>query len=51
MVIIMVLQSFIVKAPVPVIDMKWKRISHKQSAKWQHLSLLKACAFFSLQKT
>jgi hypothetical protein len=27
-----------------------KRISHKQSARWQHLSRLKASAFFSLQK-
>ncbi len=27
----------------------WKRISHKQSARWQHLSRLKARAFFSLQ--
>ncbi len=28
---------------------QWKRISHKQSARWQHLSRLKASAFFSLQ--
>ncbi len=28
----------------------WKRISHKQSARRQHLSWLKASAFFSLQK-
>jgi hypothetical protein len=27
-----------------------KRISHKQSAKWQHLSWLKASAFLSLEK-
>ncbi len=30
--------------------LKWKRINCKQSARWQHLSWLKACAFFSLQK-
>ncbi len=29
---------------------EWKRISHKQSAKWQHLSQLKAKALFILQK-
>ncbi len=29
---------------------QWKRISHMQSARWQHLSWLKANAFFSLQK-
>jgi hypothetical protein len=29
---------------------KRKRISHKQSAGWQHLSWLKASAFISLQK-
>jgi hypothetical protein len=29
---------------------QWKRISHKQSARWQHLSRLKASAFFYLQK-
>jgi len=29
---------------------QWKRISRKQSARWQHLSLLKPSAFFSLQK-
>ncbi len=28
----------------------WKRISHKQSVRWQHLSRLKASAFFSLPK-
>jgi len=28
----------------------WKRISCKQNARWQHLSLLKASAFFSLNK-
>ncbi len=27
---------------------KWKRISHKQSTRWKHLSQLKASAFFSL---
>jgi hypothetical protein len=25
---------------------QWKRISHKQSARWQHLSRLKASALF-----
>ncbi len=30
--------------------LKWKRISRKQSAKWQHSSRLKPSAFFSLQK-
>ncbi len=29
---------------------QWKRINRKQSARWQHLSQLKASAFFSLQK-
>ncbi len=29
---------------------QWKRISHKQSTRWQHLSWLKASAFFSLSK-
>ncbi len=28
----------------------WKSINRKQSARWQHLSWLKASAFFSLQK-
>ncbi len=30
--------------------MQWKRINRKQSARWQHLTRLKASAFFSLQK-
>ncbi len=29
---------------------EWKGINHKQSTRWQHLSQLKASAFFSLQK-
>ncbi len=29
---------------------QWKGIDHKQSTRWQHLSRLKASAFFSLQK-
>jgi hypothetical protein len=29
---------------------KWKGINHKQSTRWQHLSRIKASAFFSLQK-
>jgi hypothetical protein len=29
---------------------KWKEINRKQSTRWQHLSQLKASAFFSLQK-
>jgi hypothetical protein len=29
---------------------QWKRISHKQSARWQHLSQLKARALFFLKK-
>jgi hypothetical protein len=29
---------------------QWKRINHKQRARWQHLSRLKSSAFFSLQK-
>jgi len=28
---------------------QWKGINHKQSTRWQHLSRLKASAFFSLQ--
>ncbi len=33
-----------------VMLVQWQRISHKQSARWKHLSQLKASAFFSLQK-
>ncbi len=29
---------------------EWKGINRKQSTRWQHLSQLKASAFFSLQK-
>jgi hypothetical protein len=29
---------------------RWKRIRCKQNARWQHLSRLKASAFFSLQQ-
>jgi hypothetical protein len=29
---------------------QWKGINRKQSTRWQHLSRLKASAFFSLQK-
>jgi hypothetical protein len=29
---------------------QWKRINHNQSTRWQHLSRLKASAFFSLHK-
>jgi hypothetical protein len=29
---------------------QWKGINHKQNTRWQHLSQLKASAFFSLQK-
>jgi hypothetical protein len=32
------------------IFLQWKRINRKQSARWQHLSWLKASAFSSLQK-
>ncbi len=32
------------------IELQWKRISHKQSTRWQHISLLKASLFFSLPK-
>jgi hypothetical protein len=28
---------------------QWKGINHKQSTRWQHLSRLKARAFFSMQ--
>jgi hypothetical protein len=37
--------------PLPVRSLRvkqWKRISRKQSARWQHLSWLKASAFFSV---
>ncbi len=30
--------------------LQWKGINRKQSTRWQHLSRLKASAFFSLQK-
>jgi lipopolysaccharide biosynthesis glycosyltransferase len=30
---------------------QWKRISCKQNARWQHLSRLKANAYYSLEKT
>jgi hypothetical protein len=33
-----------------VCNMQWKGINRKQSTGWQHLSRLKASAFFSLQK-
>jgi len=32
------------------LQMQWKGINCKQSTRWQHLSRLKASAFFSLQK-
>ncbi len=32
------------KAPL---HLEWKRINHKQSARWHHLYQLKASAFFS----
>ncbi len=31
-------------------EIEWKRISRKQSRRWQHLSKLKASAFFCLKK-
>jgi hypothetical protein len=31
-------------------EIDWKRISSKQSAKWQHLSQLKASVFFLCKK-
>ncbi len=37
-------------AQIHLINRQWKRINYKQSARWQHLSQLKASAFFSLQK-
>jgi hypothetical protein len=33
----------------PKSSFKWKGINCKQSTRWQHLSWLKASAFFSLQ--
>ncbi len=33
-----------------IIYLQWKGINRKQSTRWQHLSRLKASAFFSLQK-
>jgi hypothetical protein len=37
--------------PLPTHEVvQWKRISRKQSARWQHLSRLKARALFFLQK-
>jgi hypothetical protein len=30
---------------VALYKLQWKRINHKQGAKWQHLSLLKASVF------
>jgi hypothetical protein len=33
-----------------VMIVEWKGINCKQSTRWQHLSQLKASAFFSLQK-
>jgi hypothetical protein len=35
--------------PLRIILQQWKGINHKQSTRWQHLSRLKASAFFSLQ--
>ncbi len=34
----------------PSIRAQWKGINRKQITRWQHLSQLKASAFFSLQK-
>jgi hypothetical protein len=34
----------------PICSAQWKGINRKQSTRWQHLSRLKASAFFSLQK-
>jgi hypothetical protein len=33
----------------PRVCLQWKGINRKQSTRWQHLSQLKARAFFSLQ--
>ncbi len=35
---------------VAILRLQWKGINCKQSTRWQHLSQLKASAFFSLQK-
>ncbi len=35
---------------ITALQMEWKGINRKQSTRWQHLSRLKASAFFSLQK-
>jgi hypothetical protein len=33
-----------------VLPQQWKGINRKQSTRWQHLSQLKASAFFSVMK-
>jgi hypothetical protein len=44
--------SLALKYEAMVKDSKeWKGINRKQSTRWQHLSRLKASAFFSLQKS
>jgi hypothetical protein len=37
--------NFLQEMIVINIFVQWKRINHKQSARWQYLSLLKASAF------
>jgi hypothetical protein len=42
--------TIVMKVKLLIVFSKWKRINRKQSARWQHLSWLKASASFSLQK-
>ncbi len=43
------LPSFLWANPTKTWESQWKGINRKQSTRWQHLSRLKASAFFSLQ--
>ncbi len=54
-VIMLSVASFIVMLSAVILSIimygvKWKGINRKQITRWQHLSQLKASAFFSLQK-
>ena len=44
------IQNYLLLRDIWWSNFQWKGITRKQSAGWQHLSKLKASAFFSLQK-
>jgi hypothetical protein len=47
---VVILIVIMVNVVAPCQITQWKRISRKQSARWQHKSRLKAIALFFLQK-